>query len=162
MAIAKSKIVPHLWFDTEAREAAELYVSIFPDSRIDRVRSIGGTPSGNVDVVSFTLSGQPFMAISAGPAFRFNEAISFLIECADQAEIDYYWAKLGAGGDPAAQQCGWLKDRFGVSWQVNGRDMGQYLGGPDAEGAARASVALQAMEKIDLEALRRAYDGSAA
>ena len=110
------KIVPHLWYDKQAKEAAEFYASVFPDSEVTNITTLHDTPSGDCDVVSFKLSGQAFMAISAGPIFKFNEAISFIIHCENQKEIDYYWEKLSAV--PEAEQCGWLKDRYGVSWQV--------------------------------------------
>ena len=129
-------------------------------SIVDGVRSIGGTPSGNVDIVSFTLSGQPFLAISAGPLFRFNEAISFLVECADQAEIDYYWNKLGDGGDPAAQQCGWLKDKFGLSWQVVPTAMNEMLATGTEAQVGRVTQAFLQMKKFDLATLQRAYAGN--
>jgi predicted 3-demethylubiquinone-9 3-methyltransferase (glyoxalase superfamily) len=159
MPIAKMKIVPHLWFDTQAKAVAEFYVAIFPGSRIHSVRSLAGTPSGNVDVVSFELSGQPFMAISAGPLFQFNEAVSFLVQCADQAEIDHYWAKLGEGGDPAAQQCGWLKDKFGLSWQVVPRAMDEMMAKGTAAQVGRVTQAFLQMKKFNLAALQRAYEG---
>ncbi len=116
MAILKPRIVPHLWFDKEAKEAAEFYASVFPDSRVTNITTLHDTPSGDCDVVSFELSGQPFMAISAGPLFKFNESISFIVYCETQDEIDYYWEKLSAV--PEAEQCGWLKDKYGLSWQI--------------------------------------------
>ena len=116
MAILKQKIVPHLWFDKEAKEAAEFYASVFPDSRVTNITTLHDTPSGDCDIVSFELSGQPFMAISAGPLFKFNESISFIVYCETQDEVDYYWEKLSAV--PEAEQCGWLKDKYGLSWQV--------------------------------------------
>src|SRR3954471_1766337 len=118
-------ITPHLWFDKEAKEAAEFYVSIFPNSKITHTSQIKNTPSGDCDIVSFELNGQPFMAISAGPYFKFNEAISFLIPCDSQEEIDHYWSKLSA--DPKAEQCGWCKDKYGVSWQITSSNMGEYM-----------------------------------
>src|SRR5579863_1538558 len=116
MTMTRPRITPHLWFDKEAVEAANFYVSIFPDSKIDSIDAIKDTPSGDCDIVSFTLAGQPFMAISAGPLFKFNEAISLLVPCASQKEIDYYQAKLAA--DPNAATCGWIKDKYGLSWQI--------------------------------------------
>ena len=116
MAVMQHKIVPHLWFDKEAREAADFYCSVFPDSKITNVTTLHDTPSGDTDSVSFVLHGQPFMAISAGPLFKFNESVSLIVNCDDQKEIDYYWEKLSAV--PEAEQCGWLKDKFGLSWQV--------------------------------------------
>src|SRR3974390_913050 len=119
------KITPHLWFEKGAKEAAEFYVSLFPDSKINSVTTIHNTPSGDCDIVSFELAGQPFAAIGAGPLFKFNEAISFLVPCDTQEEIDYYWEKLSA--DPKAEQCGWLKDKYGVSWQIVPTAMGKMM-----------------------------------
>jgi predicted 3-demethylubiquinone-9 3-methyltransferase (glyoxalase superfamily) len=154
----KPKIVPHLWYDTQAKEAAEFYCSVFPDSRIDQVTTIHDTPSGDCDVVSFTLAGQPFMAISAGPLFKFNESISFMVRCETQEEIDYYWGKLSAV--PAAEQCGWLKDKFGLSWQVVPAEMDRMMADKDARKVARVVQAFLPMKKFDLAALRRAYEGA--
>src|SRR5271168_1941140 len=119
------KITPHLWFNKEAKEAAEFYVSIFPNSKITHTSTIHDTPSGDCNLVSFELNNQPFMAISAGPAFKFNEAVSLLIPCEDQKEIDYYWEHLSA--DPNAGQCGWCKDKFGLSWQVWPTRLGEMM-----------------------------------
>ena len=152
------QITPHLWFDKQAKEAAEFYVSIFPDSKITHVSTLKNTPSGDCDVVSFTLNGQPFMAISAGPLFKFNEAISFIIPCETQEEIDYYWAKLAA--DPNAGQCGWLKDKFGLSWQVTPAILGDLMGSGDGVRTARVVQAFLKMKKFDIAALRRAYEGT--
>ena len=116
MAILTQKIVPHLWFDKEAKQAAEFYCTVFPGSKVDSVTVLENTPSGDCDVVSFTLLGQKFMAISAGPYFKFSEAISFMVYCDTQEEIDHYWSRLSA--DPKSEQCGWLKDKFGLSWQI--------------------------------------------
>jgi predicted 3-demethylubiquinone-9 3-methyltransferase (glyoxalase superfamily) len=156
------KITPSLWFDGRAEEAATFYSSIFPDSRIDAIsRSPSDNPSteaGEVLLVSFTLAGEQFVGINGGPQFPFTEAVSFQIDCADQAEVDHYWeALMEGGGEPG--QCGWLKDRFGLSWQVVPREMGAYLGGPDAAGAARAMEAMLRMEKLDVAKLREAYEG---
>jgi len=153
---------PCLWFDGRAEEAANFYVSLFPNSRVNQVARTpadyhAGT-KGSVLAAHFTLDGVPYLALNGGPMYTFTPAISFQIDCADQAEIDHFWEGLVAGGGSHGR-CGWLTDRFGVSWQVNLRDMGSYLGGPDSEGAARASIALQAMGKIDINALRRAYEG---
>ena len=150
-------ITPHLWFDTQAKEAAEFYCSVFPDSRITSIRTIRDTPSGDCDVVSFELSGQPFMAISAGPLFRFNEAISFMIYCKTQEEIDYYWKKLSAV--PEAEQCGWLKDRYGLSWQVVPVAMDEMMRSATPEQMARVTGAFLQMKKFDLAELERAYRG---
>jgi predicted 3-demethylubiquinone-9 3-methyltransferase (glyoxalase superfamily) len=157
-----SKITPNLWFDGQAEEAARFYVSLFPDSRIDGVtRAAADNPStkaGEVLLVSFTLAGQPFVGINGGPQFPFTEAVSFQIDCEDQAEVDRYWeALVGEGGQPG--QCGWLKDRFGVSWQVVPREMGAYVGGPDPAGAKRAMEAMLRMQKLDVAAMRDAYEG---
>jgi predicted 3-demethylubiquinone-9 3-methyltransferase (glyoxalase superfamily) len=151
-----------LWFDGEAEAAAKLYTSLLPDSRIDRVlRAPADNPStkeGEVLTVDFTLAGQRLVGLNGGPAFRFTEAISLVIECDDQAEIDRLWTSLILGGGEPSQ-CGWLKDRFGLSWQIVPRQLKELLGGPDAEGAKRASDALLQMGKIDLARLRAAYEG---
>ena len=151
------KIRPHLWFDKEARQAAEFYTSIFPNSRITNTTTIHDTPSGDCDIVSFELSGQPFMAISAGPLFKFNESISFVVSCDTQEEIDYYWGKLSAV--PAAEQCGWLKDKFGLSWQIVPAIMDQIMSDKDEKKLARVTEAFLKMKKFDIEALKRAYSG---
>jgi predicted 3-demethylubiquinone-9 3-methyltransferase (glyoxalase superfamily) len=157
MATINQKIVPHLWFDKEAREAAEFYCSVFPDSEITSVTTLRDTPSGDTEVVSFTLSGQPFMAISAGPLFTFNESISFMVSCDTQEEIDHYWEKLSAV--PEAEQCGWLKDRYGLSWQIVPREMDRMLGDRDQERVDRVTKSFLGMKKLDLAALQRAYEG---
>lgn len=153
----KHKIVPHLWFDKEAKEAAEFYCSVFPDSKIANVTTIPDTPSGDCDVVSFTLAGQPFMAISAGPLFKFNEAISFIVYCESQKEIDHYWEKLTAGGEES--QCGWLRDKFGLSWQVTPNAMDEMMRNGTPEQIARVTQAFLPMKKFDIAALQRAYQG---
>ena len=160
------RLTPCLWFDSEAEEAANYYVGIFKSSRIvaiTRYPSVGQEvhhrPAGSVMVVSFELDGHSFTALNGGPVFKFNEAVSFQVNCTSQDEIDYYWEKLGAGGDPKAQQCGWLKDRYGVSWQVVPGGMDEMLKEPDSPGAQRAMTAMLRMKKIDMEALQRAYDG---
>jgi len=157
-----SKITPCLWFDGKAEEAANFYVSLLPDSRVDNVaRSPAdnpSTPAGAVLVVDFTLAGQRFMGLNGGPQFSFTEAISFVIDCEDQAEVDRLWeALIESGGSPG--QCGWLKDRYGVSWQITPRQLGEMLGDPDAERARRAMEAMLTMSKIDVAAMRRAFDG---
>ncbi len=153
-----SKISPCLWFDGNAEEAAEFYVSLLPDSRIENVqRSPSETPSGpegSVLLVEFTLGGQRFVALNGGPQFRFNEAISFSIDCADQGEVDRLWAELSA--DESAEQCGWVKDRFGLSWQIIPRALPKLLGDPDPARARRVMEALLTMKKIDVAALERA------
>ena len=156
------KIAPCLWFDEDkAEEAARFYTSIFPNSRIDNVfRSPADTPSGpagDVLTVDFTLDGQMFIGLNGGPDFKFNEAISFSIDCRDQAEVDRYWEALVQGGGEYSV-CGWLKDRFGVSWQVVPRQLNEYHQGPDHEGARRAMEAMLQMQKLDVEKLREAYE----
>jgi predicted 3-demethylubiquinone-9 3-methyltransferase (glyoxalase superfamily) len=157
-----SKIVPHLWFVTEAVEAANFYVSLFPDSRVDRVTSIPtdtpSGPAGSVSVVEFTLAGQPFMAISAGPLDPFNHAISFLVNCTDQAEVDRLWEALSAGG--TIEQCGWLRDRYGVSWQIVPTVLGEMMKDTDRRRARRVMEAMLQMKKLDIAGLERAYAGS--
>ena len=155
MAKIKKKIVPHLWYDTQAREAAEFYCSIFPDSKIKRVTTLRDTPGGDAEVVSFRLAGQPFMAISAGPLFKFNESVSFMIYCDDQKEIDYYWRKLSAVTE--SEQCGWLKDKFGLSWQVVPYDMDDMLDDDDPERSARVMKTVLGMKKLDMAEIQRAY-----
>ena len=149
-------ITPHLWFDKEAREAAEFYCRVFPNSKVTSVTTLRDTPSGDCDVVAFELSGQPFMAISAGPLFTFNESISFMVPCDDQEQIDYYWTNLSA--DPQAEQCGWLKDKYGVSWQIVPRDLNRMLETGTPEQVKRVTEAFLKMKKFDLAELRRAYE----
>jgi predicted 3-demethylubiquinone-9 3-methyltransferase (glyoxalase superfamily) len=154
-----------LWFDGNGREAAEFYVANFPDSSLGRNWvAPTETPSneeGSEVVVDFTIFGMSFIALNGGPMFKFNEAVSFVIPCSDQAEIDHYWELLiRDGGEPS--QCGWLKDKFGVSWQVTSREMEEYIGGSDPDGAKAATEAMMAMTKIDLDELRRAYQSAAA
>ena len=162
----KQKITPCLWFDDEAEEAAAFYASIFPNSRIvstsrygEAGREIHGKPPGSVMLVAFELDGQAFTALNGGPMYRFSEAISFQVGCETQAEVDHFWEALSAGGDPSAQQCGWLKDRFGVSWQIVPNALPQFLAGPDLERSQRAMKAMLGMKKLDLAELRRAYEG---
>ena len=154
-------ITPCLWFDGRAQEAAEFYTGIFPNSRIDRIdRSAADNPSvkeGEVLTVSFTLDGSRFIGLNGGPDFQFSEAISFEIECADQAEVDRYWERLTAGGG-APGPCGWLKDRFGLSWQVVPKQLNEMLNSPDRDGARRAMDAMLQMGKIDVEQLRAAFE----
>ncbi len=146
-------ITPHLWFDKEAKEAAEFYCSIFPKSKIVNVATLHDTPSGDADIVAFKLNNQPFIAISAGPYFKFNEAISFIVACKDQKEIDYYWKKLSAV--PAAEQCGWLKDKYGLSWQIVPHEMGKIMGTKDDARSRRVTQAFLKMKKIDIAELKR-------
>jgi predicted 3-demethylubiquinone-9 3-methyltransferase (glyoxalase superfamily) len=157
-----SKISPCLWFDGQAEEAAALYTSLIPDSRIQRVnRSPGETPSGPEGMVlsvDFTLAGESYQALNGGPDFKFNEAISLSIDCEDQAEVDRYWdALIADGGEPSV--CGWLKDRFGVSWQVIPRVLPEMLSSLDGAAAKRALEAMLQMTKLDVAKLREAYEG---
>ena len=157
MTTIKQQIVPHLWFDKEAREAAEFYTSIFPDSKVTHITTLHDTPSGDCDVVYFELSGQAFQAISAGPLFKFNESISFIVYCETQAEIDNYWDKLSAV--PESEQCGWLKDKYGLSWQIVPAQMDEMLGNGTEEQIARVTQAFLPMKKLDIGALEAAYKG---
>jgi len=141
--VKASRIKPFLWFDDQAEDAAKLYTSIFPDSEIVQVTCY---PDGKIMTVAFRLGDQDFVALNGGPQFPFTEAVSFVVECADQAEIDYYWDRLTAGGKPV--QCGWLKDRFGLSWQVVPKDIGRYF--KDAQVAERVMKAIMPMVKIDI------------
>jgi predicted 3-demethylubiquinone-9 3-methyltransferase (glyoxalase superfamily) len=155
-----SGIAPCLWFDGNAEQAAQLYTSLFKDSRIDKVNRSPAdnpsTPAGAVLTVEFTLSGRPFIGLNGGPQFPFTEAVSFSIDCEDQAEVDRFWDALIDGGGEASR-CGWLKDQFGVSWQVIPRQLPELLGGADREGAARAMEAMLEMTKIDVAKLQDAY-----
>jgi predicted 3-demethylubiquinone-9 3-methyltransferase (glyoxalase superfamily) len=157
-----SKISPCLWFDGEAEEAAKFYVSLLPDSRIETVQKNSvdgpGGKAGSVLVVEFTLAGQRFMALNGGLRFEFTHAVSFKIDCADQAEVDQLWDKLSCNGGQV-ERCGWLKDRYGVSWQIMPSALPRYIGGPDRAGAQRAMAAMLQMVKLDIEGLRRAYEG---
>lgn len=157
------RITPCLWFDSAAEDAARAYVSIFPNSRIKVITRFGtagfelhGRPAGSVQVVTFELDGVAMMALNGGPLFRLSEAVSFVVRCDTQAEIDHYWERLADGGDPGAQQCGWLKDRYGLSWQVVPADIEQWMTGPHADAVM---TALLPMRKLDLAALRAAAGG---
>ena len=157
-----SKISPCLWFNGEAEEAANLYVSLLPDSRIDKIQRNTvdgpGGKAGTVLVVEFTVAGQRFMALNGGMKMEYTHAVSFMIDCADQAEVDRLWDTLLAnGGQPS--KCGWLKDRFGVSWQIIPSALPKYLGGADSAGARRAMQAMLGMVKLDIAELKRAYEG---
>jgi predicted 3-demethylubiquinone-9 3-methyltransferase (glyoxalase superfamily) len=158
MTSIKQKIVPHLWYDKEAKEAAEFYTSIFPDSKITNITVLHDTPSGDADIVSFELAGQPFMAISAGPLFKFNESISFMVYCETQAEIDYFWGELSAV--PESEQCGWLKDKYGLSWQIVPSRLDEMLSSGDEGQVARVTQAFLPMKKLQIEELERAYAGA--
>jgi predicted 3-demethylubiquinone-9 3-methyltransferase (glyoxalase superfamily) len=155
-----SKISPCLWFDGEAEQAAKLYVSLLPDSRIEQVQKnpIDGPAgkAGSVLVVEFTLAGQRFMALNGGTRFEYTHAVSFKIDCADQAEVDRLWEALCADGGQA-ERCGWLRDRFGVSWQIVPTVLPKLLGGSDRQGAQRAMTAMLGMIKLDIDGLERAY-----
>jgi predicted 3-demethylubiquinone-9 3-methyltransferase (glyoxalase superfamily) len=154
-------ITPNLWFDTESLEAAEFYVSVFPNSEITDVtyyNEAGPRPAGMVLTVDFVLDGQRLTAINGGPDFHFDEAISLLVECKDQEEIDYYWYKLSEDGEEGP--CGWLKDRYGLSWQVAPTGMVEVLNDPDQSKAVRAMTAMLGMKKLDVAALQAAADGA--
>jgi predicted 3-demethylubiquinone-9 3-methyltransferase (glyoxalase superfamily) len=157
------KITSCLWFDMKAEEAAEFYVSIFPNSKITNVARSptdtpeGGATAGQVLTVAFELDGKPDMGLNGGPLFKFSEAISFVIDCADQAEVDHYWEALLAGGGQESQ-CGWLKDRYGLSWQVTPRQLTELTTGPDRAKAARVFAAMMKMVKIDIAALEAAAE----
>jgi predicted 3-demethylubiquinone-9 3-methyltransferase (glyoxalase superfamily) len=156
----------NLWFDTQAEEAARFYTGVFKDSNLgaithypDAGQEVTGKPAGSVMTVEFEVNGQPFIALNGGPHFTFNEAISLIVYCDDQAEVDYYWDRLSDGGDPSAQQCGWLKDKFGLSWQVTPRGMNEMLTSGKPEQTKRAFEAMLQMKKLDLAALQAAFDG---
>ena len=164
MAIVQ-KITPCLWFDNQAEEAARFYVSIFKNSAIGAVTRYGkegfeihGKPEGSAMTVSFRLEDQEFTALNGGPHFQFSAAISFVVRCETQAEVDHYWEKLGEGGDKQAQRCGWLKDKYGVSWQIVPIALYELMGGADARKTQRVMRAMLQMKKLDLAALRRAYE----
>ena len=160
------KISPCLWFDNQAEEAANFYTSIFENSRVVTITRYGeagheihGRPAGSVLTVEFELDGQAFTALNGGPLFKFSEAISLQVFCLDQAEIDYFWEKLSAGGDPSAQQCGWLKDRFGLSWQIVPAGLSQMLSSGDYAQSERVMTALLEMKKLSIAGLQQAYKG---
>ncbi len=159
-------ISPCLWFDDQAEDAARFYTGIFKNSKITAIarypeagQEIHGKPPGSVMTVAFELNGQSFTALNGGPHFKFNEAVSFQIECKTQEELDDYWEKLNQGGDPAAQQCGWLKDQFGLSWQVIPEGMAEMLNDPDPAKSKRAFQAMMGMKKLDIAELQRAFAG---
>jgi predicted 3-demethylubiquinone-9 3-methyltransferase (glyoxalase superfamily) len=164
--LTTQRITPCLWFDDQAEEAATLYTSIFPGSRIVTVsrygeagREVHGRPPGSVMVVAFELEGQAFTALNGGPLFKFNEAISLQVSCRTQEEVDHYWEKLSHGGDEQAQQCGWLKDRYGLSWQIVPVALMEMMADPDPVKAGRVMQAMLQMKKIDIKGLRQAYSG---
>ena len=158
------KITPCLWFDDQAEQAAKFYTEVFKNSRIKKISRYGKEgyeihhrPEGSVMIVEFELDGQTFTALNGGPIFKLNEAISFQVDCATQEEVDYYWEKLSEGGDEKAQQCGWLKDKYGLSWQIVPRVLVEMLNDPDAKKSQRVMAALLKMKKIEIETLKRAY-----
>lgn len=172
MANMRQKITPFLWFDRETEEAMNFYIDVFNGSpyksgeskvisivRYEKGMEAPGTEQmeGKVITAEFLLSGQKFMALDGGPVFKFNESISFYVECEDQAEVDYFWEKLSAV--PQSEQCGWLKDKYGISWQIIPKRMGELLGNPDREKALRATNAMLKMKKINVEALEKAFEG---
>jgi predicted 3-demethylubiquinone-9 3-methyltransferase (glyoxalase superfamily) len=164
MPMLKHKITPCLWFDTEAEEAASFYTSVFENSRIKRInrygkagREVHGKDAGSVLTVEFEIDGQPFVALNGGPLFKFNEAVSFQVFCDTQNEIDYFWDALSRGGTES--RCGWLKDKYGVSWQIVPSALPQMLADADVAKSERAMNALLQMTKLDLDALRRACAG---
>ena len=168
MAITQ-RIRPCLWFDDQAEDAARYYTGIFKNSRIEKITHYGKAgyevhhkPAGTVLTVEFTLDGQMYTALNGGPNFKFTEAISLQVYCATQDEIDYYWSKLGAGGYPNAQQCGWLKDKFGLSWQVVPEIIDELFLDEKSDRSQRAFSAMMKMKKLDIAALKKAYDGIAA
>jgi predicted 3-demethylubiquinone-9 3-methyltransferase (glyoxalase superfamily) len=152
------KITPFLWFDKEAGEAATFYTSVFKDSKIKNSTTLHNTPSGTVEIVTVELCGQEFTLMSAGPLFKFNEAISFVVHCDNQKEIDYYWEKLSAV--PEAEQCGWVKDKYGLSWQIVPTFLEKMLQDKDARKVARVTEAFLKMKKFDIKTLTRAYEGN--
>lgn len=159
--MANQKITPFLWFDNQAEEAAQFYTSIFKNSRILHVSRYGDGgpgPKGSVMVVNFQVAGQEVTALNGGPRFKFSEAFSFVVNCENQEEIDEYWSKLTSGGGEESM-CGWLKDKFGLWWQIIPSALGEMLGDKDPEKAQRAMQAMLKMHKIDIKALKRAYDG---
>ena len=162
----KMKITPCLWFNDEGEDAARFYTGIFKDSRINAIsrypdagQEIHGRPAGSVMTVEFELNGQSFTALNGGPHFKFNEAVSLQIECETQEEIDYYMERLGEGGPVEAQQCGWVQDKFGLSWQVVPKGMDELMADPDQEKVKRAFTAMLGMKKLDIEGLKRAAEG---
>jgi predicted 3-demethylubiquinone-9 3-methyltransferase (glyoxalase superfamily) len=150
------KITPHLWYDKEAKEAAKFYISVFPNSKIKNSVTIHNTPSGDADVIKVQLLGQDFILLNGGPFFKFNEAISLVVECDSQKEIDYYWKKLSA--DPKVEQCGWLKDKFGLSWQIHPRILSKMLQDKDPTKVEHVTKAFLKMKKFNISELKKAYN----
>jgi predicted 3-demethylubiquinone-9 3-methyltransferase (glyoxalase superfamily) len=160
------KITPCLWFDSNAEEAVNFYTSVFKNSKIGNISRYGeagheihGKPAGTVLTIEFELDGQAFTALNGGPMFKFNEAVSFQVGCESQEEIDYYWDKLSADGDNKAQQCGWLKDKYGLSWQIVPNVLSAMLLDKDAKKSERVMKALLQMKKLDIETLKQAHEG---
>jgi len=154
-------VTPFLWFDNNAEEAMNFYVSVFKNSKVGRVTRYGEAgpgPAGSVMTVEFELDGQKFVGLNGGPHFKFTEAVSFTVRCETQEEIDYYWDKLSEGGQTS--RCGWLKDKFGLSWQVEPRILGDLMADKDPEKAKRVMEAMLKMDKIDIEPIKRAYEGN--
>jgi predicted 3-demethylubiquinone-9 3-methyltransferase (glyoxalase superfamily) len=159
-----NKITPFLWFDNQAEEAARFYVSVFKNSKITDVARYGdegakasGQPKGSAMTVAFQLDGQEFVALNGGPHFKFSEAVSFVVNCQTQAEVDHFWEKLSAGGDDKAQQCGWLKDKYGLSWQIVPTVLGEMLQDTNANKSGRVMQAMLQMKKLDIATLKKAY-----
>jgi predicted 3-demethylubiquinone-9 3-methyltransferase (glyoxalase superfamily) len=156
-----SRIIPSLWYSDQAEEAAAFYASLLPNSKVDSVTALPADspsgPAGSVKVVEFTLMGQPFMAMSAGPLDPFNHSVSFVVECDDQREVDRLWDALGAGGK--IEQCGWLRDRYGLCWQIVPKALGEMMKDPDRTKAKRVAEAMMEMVKLDVAGLQKAYDG---
>lgn len=164
--IHTQKITPNLWFDTNAEQAVNFYVNVFKNSSIGHITRYGKEgyeihkmPEGSILTIQFTIEGQNFLALNGGPVFKFNEAVSFIIYCDTQEEIDYYWDKLTPGGDPNAQQCGWLKDKFGLSWQVAPTVLDKMLTDSDREKTEWVMAAFMPMKKLDIKTLEKAYNG---
>lgn len=162
--LSTQKITSNLWFNMQAEEAVNFYLSVFKDARIARKTYYGkegfefhGIPEGTVMTIEFIIEGQEFVALNGGPHFQFTEAISFIVNCKDQKEVDYYWEKLSAGGDEKAQMCGWLKDKFGVSWQVVPEALTDMLQSPDKAKVANVTNAVFRMKKLDIAELEKAY-----
>ena len=159
------KITPCLWFDNQAEEAANFYVSVFKNSKIEKITRYGeagheihGREAGTVMTVEFQIEGQDYLALNGGPVFQFNEAVSFQVHCETQEEVDYYWRKLSEGGDETAQQCGWLKDKYGVSWQIVPAVLPKMLQDQDADKSNRVMQAVLQMKKLDIQTLKQAYE----
>jgi len=161
-----AKIAPCLWFDGQAEEAAKFYTNVFPSSRIKHIshypnegQEVHHQKAGSMLAVEFELDGQPFTALNGGPQFKFNEAVSLMVMCDSQAEVDRFWERLGAGGDPSAQQCGWLKDKFGLCWQIVPKAVMELWNDEEPVKMARAFKAMMSMKKLDLAKLKHAYAG---